>query len=116
MGETRTYKMAPGDYQGAIGGEERVFTVEGEVPNEGFGKDVEVVVDDPATQDFIENALGKTPTRVESTDEPLRQPDGGFEGMTVAHLQEQLTKRDLPTGGTKSELIDRLRADTGGDS
>lgn len=41
------------------------------------------------------------------TAEQVSEPD--YEGWTVAQLREVLAKRELPTSGTKPELVTRLR-------
>lgn len=39
---------------------------------------------------------------------------GKYDGVTVPELREQLRNRELPTGGNRDELVERLEADDHG--
>jgi hypothetical protein len=43
--------------------------------------------------------------------QPAEEEGGDYSELTVEELRDILRDRDLPVGGTKGELIDRLQAD-----
>jgi hypothetical protein len=47
----------------------------------------------------------------EESDKEDPNTSGGYDDLLVADLKERLDDRELPTSGTKHELIERLRED-----
>jgi hypothetical protein len=114
MSEKRTYDLPAGDHAGRIGGEEQIYSVPGSP-----GEETTVVVTDPDEMVFVESVLGRKPTDVEEPAVPNEAnvpEDVGpveYEDMSKADLEQELKARELETSGTKSEMIERLRAHEG---
>lgn len=84
--------------------------------------DVSPAADAGEPQVVAEDDLGLT-TSVEAApeapaeDEPVAEDaTPAYEGMTLAELREAAGARDLPTYGTKAQLVERLREDDAEDA
>ena len=82
--------------------------------------DVSPAADASQPQDVAEDVLGR-PTSEDKSQEPVveaaPEPEAApieestldYDGMTLAELREAATTRELPSYGTKAQLIERLR-------
>lgn len=78
--------------------------------------DVSPAADASKPQDVAEDVLGR-PTSVEEPvedtpdpeDVPAEESAPDYDGMTLAELREAATAKNLPSYGTKAQLIERLR-------
>ena len=72
--------------------------------------------DDLVTQIDQNHPGGDTPTQVTNNpDEPFvdddTEADDDYENWTVAELDEELKRRQLPVSGNKDQKVSRLRTD-----
>ncbi len=61
---------------------------------------IEETADDEATEEVVETE----PTKTEDADD--------YDNMTVAELKDVLKEKELPVGGKKADLIERLKGDS----
>jgi hypothetical protein len=57
----------------------------------------------------VKEPVADEPAPADDAEPVAAEDDPGYEGMSLAELKDAATARELPTYGTKAQLVERLR-------